>query len=347
MRLCALKRAALVLAAILGLSPFALLPEEPAPPKADEKVQPASPEAAGRAMLELGELKVLAGTVWRIERSWLGTLRQRNPGFDMSAAERVQLRRQVAFKELEMALVEKMAGERRLVTPKEDLDKRVAEIQARIKEQGSSYEEFLASISKSDEEFRRATGATLALQKGLVGEITDDEVKQTLAKDAESLPLRRSSHVLYAYQGATNSKSNRTKEEARKLAEEALKKARSDPNFDFADLARKTSDCPSAQDGGDLNFSPRRGEGQMVPAFADALYAVGKVGEYSDVVETEFGFHVLKLSALRESAEFAERARQFLAQQKIGKLLQQAMGENFNNIKFAEDLLVLGPPAEK
>ena len=128
------------------------------------------------------------------------------------------------------------------------------------------------------------------------------------------------------------------------MAEKVRAEVRSDPNFDFAKLARDTSDCPSKNEGGDLNFSPRRGEGQMVPAFADALYGIGKVGDYSNVVETDFGFHVIKLTAVREFKDLAGHIRFMLAQEKMNKLLQQELGEKNANAKFAEDLLALPPP---
>ena len=96
-------------------------------------------------------------------------------------------------------------------------------------------------------------------------------------------------HILIGYKGAERSDATRSKEEAKELAEEVLKKAREE-GADVARLAREYSDGPTAEKGGDLGTF---GQGEMAPAFEEAAFGL-KVGELSDVVETKFGFHVIK-----------------------------------------------------
>src|SRR5262249_17369988 len=81
----------------------------------------------------------------------------------------------------------------------------------------------------------------------------------------------------------------RTREEARARAQEALLKVRSGAPFE--DVVKEYTDEPGGADrNGDLGTFDR---GTMVKPFADAAFAL-KVGEVSEVVETKYGFHVIK-----------------------------------------------------
>lgn len=98
------------------------------------------------------------------------------------------------------------------------------------------------------------------------------------------------SHILVAFKGSRRAKAEitRSKAEAKQRAEEVRAKALK--GADFAALAKEYSDGPSAGKGGDLGAF---GRNSMVKPFADAAFDL-KVGGISEVVETEFGFHVIK-----------------------------------------------------
>ncbi len=95
--------------------------------------------------------------------------------------------------------------------------------------------------------------------------------------------------ILISYKGAKRSKVGRTKTMAKALAATVLKLART-PNANFASLATKYSDGPSKSKGGDLGAFKKEG---TVRAFAEAAFKL-KVGEISGIVETPFGFHIIK-----------------------------------------------------
>lgn len=97
------------------------------------------------------------------------------------------------------------------------------------------------------------------------------------------------SHILIPWKGSERSEATRSKDEAKALAEEVLAKAKA-PDADFAALAREYSEGPTGPNGGDLGSF---GKGAMHPAFEAAAFAL-QVGDVSDLVETSFGYHVIK-----------------------------------------------------
>lgn len=97
----------------------------------------------------------------------------------------------------------------------------------------------------------------------------------------------RASHILLMYEGSARSTASRSKDEAK--AGIADLKAKLDAGTSFAELAQAHSDCPSSSSGGDLGSF---GRGQMVGAFEQAAFGM-EVGQVSDVVETDFGYHLI------------------------------------------------------
>jgi len=99
------------------------------------------------------------------------------------------------------------------------------------------------------------------------------------------------SHILLMYAGSMRSTASRSKDEAQTLINELKDKVAD--GGDFADLAREYSDCPSSAEGGNLGPFAR---GMMVPEFDKAAFEL-EVGATSDVVETDFGYHLIYRTA--------------------------------------------------
>ena len=132
-----------------------------------------------------------------------------------------------------------------------------------------------------------------ALKKGIT--VSDEDLRKYYAENESRYTQpeeRRASHILIkAEKSASADERAKAKAKAQALLVE-LKK----PGAVFADLARKNSDDPgSAQKGGDLDFFSR---GAMVKPFEDAAFAL-KPGETSDVVESDFGYHIIRLTTVR------------------------------------------------
>ncbi|MGB1633790.1 MAG: peptidylprolyl isomerase, partial [Flavobacteriaceae bacterium] len=119
----------------------------------------------------------------------------------------------------------------------------------------------------------------------------------------------RASHILIAFEGATRAPSTvtRSKAEAQREANRVLRLARRS-GADFEGLARKYSDGPTKTRGGDLGFFQ---EGQMAEPFFDFVNKnrVGRIG----LVETEFGFHIIKVTDKDDLAMIADVANEAVA----------------------------------
>jgi peptidyl-prolyl cis-trans isomerase D len=126
-------------------------------------------------------------------------------------------------------------------------------------------------------------------------QVSPSELKSYYDQNAERMAgkqERRASHILIS---APKDAPAAQREAAKAKASELLAQARKAPER-FADLARKNSqDSGSAKDGGDLDFFSR---GAMVKPFEDAAFALEK-GQISDLVETDFGYHIIRLTDIR------------------------------------------------
>ena len=112
---------------------------------------------------------------------------------------------------------------------------------------------------------------------------------------------------------------------------------------DFAETAKAQSEGPSKDQGGDLGYF---GRGQMVKPFEDAAFAL-EPGKVSDVVETPFGYHLIRVSDKKPETvvsydEVKERLANFLKNQKVQREMTQYVDELKASAKIER---FLTPPA--
>jgi len=155
--------------------------------------------------------------------------------------------------------------------------------------------------------------------------VSDEQIKKFYEQNQaryKSDEQRRASHILIK---AGKAMSATEKGAAKSKAEKLLAAVKKSPG-DFAKLAKENSDDPgSAERGGDLEFF---GKGMMVKPFEEAAYQL-KEGEISGIVESDFGFHIIKLTAIKPAAK------------KIASMI-----ETFNNMVY-EQPDSLKPVADK
>ncbi|UII78258.1 SurA N-terminal domain-containing protein [Flagellimonas sp. CMM7] len=133
-----------------------------------------------------------------------------------------------------------------------------------------------------------------------------DFFKVSKMMDRRSNGTVKASHILFTYEGAerANPSITRTKDEAEAKAKEILAEAKKEGAV-FTTLARENSDGPSAPRGGDLGYFQ---EGVMADEFND--FAFGNDEGTIGLVETQFGFHVIKVDDKQDIVQVATLARE-------------------------------------
>jgi peptidyl-prolyl cis-trans isomerase C len=194
-------------------------------------------------------------------------------------------------------LLDGMMKQANIEIPDEAVMSQIEEIASK---QGMSVDEFaermkqyghtLEGIKKEIREGLARNQFMAAQWEGKIS-VAEDDAKKYYDENPEEFKVPeqiRASHILIT--PATTGDPNDEKAKARTKIEGLL--AQIKDGADFAELAKANSSCPSAADGGDLNFFPR---GKTTPAFEKVAFEL-EVGELSDVVETDYGFHIIKVT---------------------------------------------------
>ncbi|MEF2552911.1 peptidylprolyl isomerase [Aurantimonas sp. A2-1-M11] len=148
-----------------------------------------------------------------------------------------------------------------------------------------------------------------------VDTITDEELKARFDKEVSAMPATEEVHARHILL--------KTREEAEAVI------AKLDGGADFVALAKESSTGPSGPEGGDLGFFSA---GQMVPEFEKAAFAMEPGSYTKEPVETQFGWHVIKVEEKREAPkpEFdtvKDQVRQVVLREKYMELVQKARSE--------------------
>jgi peptidyl-prolyl cis-trans isomerase C len=190
----------------------------------------------------------------------------------------------------------------------------------------AEYQNELKRLGLSEEAIKAQVERGLAIQKLVDREVvskisvTDKEVKdyydtrRQFLKQPEAV---RASHILVKVDPSGSGKA-----EAKKKIERIRDRAQK--GQDFAALAGEFSECPSNVRGGDLGFITR---GQMVKPFEDAAFALKK-GQMSGIVETSFGYHIIKVTDHRAEKnlsfdEVKDQIKGLVQQEKAQKELEK------------------------
>jgi peptidyl-prolyl cis-trans isomerase C len=230
--------------------------------------------------------------------------------------------RQLMDQLVAMKLLSQESIVRKITVPETEIESRLADVKKPFPNE-QAFTAALAERQMTLEKLKFEIRQQLQAMKLVDAEIrptvnvTDAEVTDFYVKNPEKFQepeAVRASHILIRTPDATDeAQKKKAKAEAQTVLAE-LKKG-----GDFAALAKQHSqDANSAVNGGDLGFVPR---GQTVPVFEQAAFAL-KPGQLSGVVESPFGYHIIKVFAHRDARtvplqEVKPQVQEFLTQQQM------------------------------
>jgi peptidyl-prolyl cis-trans isomerase C len=214
---------------------------------------------------------------------------------DQVAQARNGLRKQAVENLINQKLLLGEAERRGIRPEQQEVDARFVEVSGRF---------------SSPEEFRDALHSTGLSKEGLQEEIRQDlKIEALLDKDLKDVKMAsgedvsafyrdhpesfrspeqvRASHILIRVDGSASAE-----DRSQKRVQLAGLRDQIEKGADFGQMASQYSDCPSKARGGDLGYF---GRGKMVKPFEDAAFGM-KTGEVSEIVETQFGYHLIKVT---------------------------------------------------
>jgi len=182
-----------------------------------------------------------------------------------------------------------------------DVDKTIAQIKAQFPSEDKMNEEMKKNgetLDKVKDNIRTSLKEQQWIEAQIAGKtaVTDEDAKAFYDKNSDKFQMPdsvRASHILFAVPQDAKPDVVAAKEKLAKDTEARIKKGE-----DFAKLATELSDDPGSKTtGGDLNFFTKD---RMVPEFADAAFKM-KVGDVSDPVKTQYGFHIIKVTDKKDA----------------------------------------------
>jgi peptidyl-prolyl cis-trans isomerase C len=261
-----------------------------------------------------------------------------------------QIRQQVLDRIIVGRLLEEKAKEVNIVITEEEVINHITKIAAaqrppmtleelkkKTAEYGQNFDELKQQIRKGMT-YRKIVEAQRA---GKIN-ITEEDAKKYYDENPTKFGVKeqvRASHILIKAD-TTDADPNQAKAEAKAKIQGLLEQIKD--GADFAELAKANSACPSAADGGDLKFFPR---GKMAAPFEKAAFAL-EVGKVSDIVETQFGYHIIKVTDRKDAGTTSfEQARDNIIRQLTQRKQAEFDKKYIDSLKAAANIVY--PPGKE
>lgn len=302
-------------------------------------VAAAEPEAKKESVAAAAPSAVVPpqGTIARVNGTAIDALELRRAkkvllrGQTVPAEQQAALDKQAVEQLISAELLYQAASKLELKDLDKQIDAKLAQGKTRFKDE-QEFTKAIKDLEMDEKALREYTRRDLLISRFVETEfvskaaVTEAETRSFYDKNPEKFKRDetvKASHILIGIDSAASADDKKkAREKADKLHKELAGGA------DFAALAKGNSTCPSSQQGGDLGFF---GKGQMVAPFEKAAFAL-KPGEISDVVETQFGYHIIKLTEKKpaETTDYKEvkiKIEEFLKGQKVNESIQKYLAD--------------------
>jgi peptidyl-prolyl cis-trans isomerase C len=219
-----------------------------------------------------------------------------------------------------------------------EVDAKVKEVQDRFPSL-EKFKETLKGAGLTEEGLRAEVTQSMKMEKLLatqwatIKEVGDEEITKFYNDNPDQFKMNeqvKASHILLEVKP---DETDEVKAEKKKKLEDLKKQIEN--GADFAELAKANSSCPSKDKGGDLGFFER---GRMVKPFEEVAFKL-KTGELSDIVETKFGYHLIKVTDHKDASvvsleDSKEKIAEYLTNQKKQQVVKDYVEQLKNNAKI-------------
>lgn len=311
-----------------------------------------STDSGANIAVTINGVNILESEIDRLVKPQLEMIAKQSAQLPPTFAEQYakQLREQFIEQTIRRNLLDEKVKEANIVITDEEVMSTIEEIATSQKEPLSLEEfkkkmaEYGQNFDEVKEEVREGLARNKFMQAHWAGKInvTEEDARKYYdenPKQFEQPEQVRASHILIKPEfidpnDDPNADPNEAKAKARAKAEGLLKQLKD--GADFAELAKIHSTCPSAPKGGDLGFISR---GETTPAFENAAFEL-EIGQISEIVETEYGCHIIKVTDHKEASKIAfDQAKDNIIRQLIQTMQSELAEEYIESLKAKANIV--------
>lgn len=314
----------------------------PVAPSASPAVESKKDGVASNIAVEVDGIKLTKDQLEADMQKKVAMLKSQIPAESLEQAK-VEIRRGIVDEFVVRTLLAKEIGVKKMAAT----EKEVAEVLETMKTQlpaGMTMDEMLKKNKIDPAKMRDEIGMNIRINKLVMQElggkvkVADKEISDFYNKNLDKFKKPESVHARHLLVAKVSEDTDNIKAEKKTKAEELRKQLVA--GADFAELAKKNSDCPSKENGGDLGTFTR---GQMVKPFEDAAFSQEK-NAIGPIVETDFGFHIIQVlehvspQLAKLDGEMKKQIQAFLERQKQ----QEAFDALVKRLRAVANIVVYG-----